>query len=97
MSSWVKCADCRHFKRDQIGDGAGIGLCGKFKTHTRYSGYSHKGLLEWAIVGLEKWAYAQRYCTGHDAMLKGERGAKSLNITEPSSGCEARTNNNLGD
>lgn len=25
----VKCADCQHFERDQIGDGSGIGKCKK--------------------------------------------------------------------
>ena len=27
LTSRVRCADCRHFERDPIGDGAGIGRC----------------------------------------------------------------------
>lgn len=27
LTSRVRCADCRHFERDTIGDGAGIGDC----------------------------------------------------------------------
>ena len=31
MSSLVTCAECRHFTRDKIGFGDGIGRCGLFE------------------------------------------------------------------
>lgn len=54
MTPSVRCADCRHFERDRVGSGAGIGRC---EIGGQGSGRKYPAL----------WANALRCCKDFDA------------------------------